>query len=76
MTAGAILPAIPFDVEGSTAPPGEPLLPCFLAGTHITMADGSHTGYYSFWRLQHWRMLRRAAAWVADGVPDSSTELP
>jgi len=42
MTAGLILPAIPFDVEGSTAPPGEPLLPCFLAGTQITMADGSH----------------------------------
>lgn len=41
MAAGVILPSIPFDAEGASAP-SEPLDPCFLAGTQITMADGSH----------------------------------
>ncbi|MEA2054896.1 MAG: Hint domain-containing protein [Candidatus Thermoplasmatota archaeon] len=41
MAAGVILPAIPFDAEGASAP-SEPWDPCFLAGTRITMADGSN----------------------------------
>jgi len=41
MAAAVFLPAMPFDVRGESAP-AEPLDPCFLAGTQITMADGSH----------------------------------
>ena len=37
--------------------------------------QGPHTAYYSSTEY-NWRMLRRAAAWVAGDVPDSSTELP
>ena len=41
MIGSIALATMPAHVEGSTAP-SEPLLPCFLAGTQITMADGSH----------------------------------
>jgi len=46
MVGGVLMPVLPFDVEGATADPEEPIDDgddgaCFLSGTHVAMVDGS-----------------------------------